>query len=146
MQPKRGKLSAPHFGPPASYTRIPHQSSGYYSSPGNQRRTRGHGDTNNRRRAGSIRKAEESNRKSLQAKSPENSGAGTTALFIIGSLKHRKGPSRSWDKPQTIIRNSTGLPEGPFSGSELSRRIFGARPRKTETATIPEHLKTFWEH
>ncbi|OWM76797.1 hypothetical protein CDL15_Pgr021189 [Punica granatum] len=90
MQPKRGKLSAPHFGPPVSYTRIPDQSPGYYSSPGNRRRTCGHGDTNNRRRAGSIRKAEESSRKNLQAKNPENSGVGTVALFITESLKHRK--------------------------------------------------------
>ncbi|OWM89114.1 hypothetical protein CDL15_Pgr026277 [Punica granatum] len=88
MQPKRGKLSAPHFGPPVSYTRIPDQSPGYYSSPGHRRRTCGHGDTNNRRRAGSIRKAEESNRKNLQAKNPENSGVGTVALLITESLKH----------------------------------------------------------
>ncbi|PKI49901.1 hypothetical protein CRG98_029685 [Punica granatum] len=32
-------LSAPHFGPPASYTRIPDQSPGYYSSPDDQWRT-----------------------------------------------------------------------------------------------------------
>ncbi|OWM84264.1 hypothetical protein CDL15_Pgr011649 [Punica granatum] len=93
MQPKRGKLSAPHFGPPASYMRIPDQSPGYYSSPGNQRRTCGHGVMNNRRRDGSIRKVEESSRKNLRAKNPEKSGAGTAALFITESLKHRKVPN-----------------------------------------------------
>ncbi|OWM91131.1 hypothetical protein CDL15_Pgr010161 [Punica granatum] len=93
MQPKRGKLSAPHFGPPASYMRIPDQGPGYYSSPGNRRRTCGHRVMNDRGRAGSIGKAEESNRKNLQAKNPENSGAGTVALFITESLKHRKVPN-----------------------------------------------------
>ncbi|PKI61730.1 hypothetical protein CRG98_017874 [Punica granatum] len=129
MQPKRGKLSAPHFGPPASHTRTPDQSPGYYSSPSNRRRTRGHEDTNNRRRAGSIRKAEESSRKSLQAKSPENNGVGTVALFITESLKHRKtapqngptgthGPPKSGNKLLIAIRNSTRFPEGRFSGRE----------------------------
>ncbi|PKI50773.1 hypothetical protein CRG98_028837 [Punica granatum] len=90
------RLSAPHFGPLASYTRIPDQSPGYYSSPGNRRRTCGHGDTNNRRRAGSIRKAEESSRKNLQTKNPENSGVGIVALFITESLKHRKMAPPKW--------------------------------------------------
>ncbi|OWM77828.1 hypothetical protein CDL15_Pgr009375 [Punica granatum] len=58
--PIRSLLSAPHFGPPASHTRIPDQSSGRYSSSSNQRQVGGHGVTNNGRRAGSIRKAEES--------------------------------------------------------------------------------------
>ncbi|PKI49922.1 hypothetical protein CRG98_029706 [Punica granatum] len=52
-------LSAPHFGPPASYTRTPCRRPGYYSSPGNKRHTCGHRVMNNRRRAGSTRKAEE---------------------------------------------------------------------------------------
>ncbi|OWM63571.1 hypothetical protein CDL15_Pgr021182 [Punica granatum] len=87
------RLSPPHFGPPASHTRIPDQSSGRYSSSGNQRRISGHGVMNDRRKAGSIRKAEESSQKNLQAKNPENSGAGTVALFITESLKHRKVPN-----------------------------------------------------
>ncbi|OWM91493.1 hypothetical protein CDL15_Pgr017411 [Punica granatum] len=61
----------------------------------------GHGVMNNRRRAGSARKAEESDQKSRQrairradkTKNPENSGAGTVALFITESLKHRKVPN-----------------------------------------------------
>ncbi|OWM71001.1 hypothetical protein CDL15_Pgr008083 [Punica granatum] len=56
MQPKRGKLSAPHFGPPASHTRIPDRSPGHYSSPGNQRQIGGHGVMSNRRRARSTGK------------------------------------------------------------------------------------------
>ncbi|OWM71809.1 hypothetical protein CDL15_Pgr020686 [Punica granatum] len=86
-------LLAPHFGPPASYTRIPDQRPSYYSSPSNQRRTCGHRVMNDGRKAGSIRKAEESSQKNLQAKNPENSGAGTMALFITVSLKHRKVPN-----------------------------------------------------
>ncbi|PKI61984.1 hypothetical protein CRG98_017616 [Punica granatum] len=74
-------------------TRIPNQSPGYYSSLGNRRRTCGHRVMNDRRRAGSIRKAKESSQKNLQAKNPENSGAGTVALFITESLKHRKVPN-----------------------------------------------------
>ncbi|PKI47576.1 hypothetical protein CRG98_032031 [Punica granatum] len=70
--------------------RIPDQSPGYYSSPGNRRRTCGHRVMNDRRRAESIRKVEESSQKNLQAKNPENSGVGTMALFITESLKHRK--------------------------------------------------------
>ncbi|OWM77823.1 hypothetical protein CDL15_Pgr021986 [Punica granatum] len=86
-------LSAPHFGPPGSSTRIPNQRSGYYSSPGNQRRTCGHRVMNDRRKAGSTRKAEENRQKNRQTRNPENSGAGTMALFITESLKHRKVPN-----------------------------------------------------
>ncbi|PKI45941.1 hypothetical protein CRG98_033665 [Punica granatum] len=49
-------LSAPHFGPLASHGRTFDQSSGHYSSSGNQRRTCGHGTTSNRRRAWSTEK------------------------------------------------------------------------------------------
>ncbi|PKI73018.1 hypothetical protein CRG98_006593 [Punica granatum] len=95
-------LSAPHFGPPASYMRIPVESPGYYSSPGNQRRTCGNGVMNNRRRDGSIRKAEESSRKGTQ------------------------GLSGSSNKLQTTFRNSTGFPDGRFSGSKcLSANLRG---------------------
>ncbi|OWM73828.1 hypothetical protein CDL15_Pgr018888 [Punica granatum] len=62
LQTELAPVSAPHFGPPASYTRIPDQNSSYYSSPDNQRRTCGHGDMNYRRKAGCTRKAEESRR------------------------------------------------------------------------------------
>ncbi|OWM90778.1 hypothetical protein CDL15_Pgr002701 [Punica granatum] len=168
--------------------RTPDQNSGDYSRSGNRRQTGGHRVMNNRRRAGSIRKAEESSRKNLQAKNPENGGADTAALFITEPLKHQKafpgqrssvgdnkptishevegspkqtlrctksnrgpgtlnstpnvrtrapearstdkqtapgngptdtqGPSRPWDKLQTTIRNSAGLPEGRFSDSK----------------------------
>ncbi|OWM72676.1 hypothetical protein CDL15_Pgr004926 [Punica granatum] len=90
MQPKRGKLSAPHFGPPASHTRIPDRSPGHYSSPGNQRQICGHGVMSNRRRARSLRKAKESFRKNERTKNPENGRAGTVALFFNESPKHRK--------------------------------------------------------
>ncbi|OWM76455.1 hypothetical protein CDL15_Pgr016730 [Punica granatum] len=86
-------LSAPHFGPPASYTRIPDQSPGYYSSPDDQWRTCEHRDMNYKRKAGCTKKAEESRQKNRQTRNPENSGAGTVALFIIESLKHRKVPN-----------------------------------------------------
>ncbi|OWM63178.1 hypothetical protein CDL15_Pgr009403 [Punica granatum] len=104
MQPKRGKLSVPHFGPPASYMRIPDQSPGYYSSPDDQRRTCGHRDMNYRRKAGCTKKAEESRQKNRQTRNPKNSGAGNVALFIICQhpiLAHRL-PARgflteAWD-------------------------------------------------
>ncbi|PKI74805.1 hypothetical protein CRG98_004823 [Punica granatum] len=54
MQPKRGKLSAPHFCPPAPYTIIPSQSPDYYSSPNNRRRTCGHGAMNDQRKQGPL--------------------------------------------------------------------------------------------
>ncbi|OWM77038.1 hypothetical protein CDL15_Pgr002678 [Punica granatum] len=95
MDPNESSIpvSAPHFGPPASHTRIPDQSSGRYSSSGNQRRIGGHGVMNNGRRAGSLRKAEESSQKNERTKNPENDGAGTVALLIIESPKHRKVPN-----------------------------------------------------
>ncbi|OWM84361.1 hypothetical protein CDL15_Pgr021930 [Punica granatum] len=71
---------------------------GYYSSPGNQRQTCGHRVINHRRRVGSIRKAEESSRKNLQTKNPENDGAGTVALFITESPKHQKVPNMGLQK------------------------------------------------
>ncbi|PKI69355.1 hypothetical protein CRG98_010237 [Punica granatum] len=119
------------------------RSSGHYSRLGNRRRTGGHRVMNNRRRAGSIRKVEESSRRNLQAKNPENSETGTAALFITESSEHRKGPSRSRDKVQTTIRNSTELPDGRFSGSE--RLPMNLRGTFTENRdhNIPERLKTF---
>ncbi|PKI40350.1 hypothetical protein CRG98_039258, partial [Punica granatum] len=70
---------------------------------------------NDGRKAGSLRKAEEDHRKNLRTKDLENDGAGTVALFIIESLKHRK-----WS------RTSPGEPSGRAHG-------------KTEITTIPEH-------
>ncbi|OWM87139.1 hypothetical protein CDL15_Pgr024029 [Punica granatum] len=81
-------VSAPHFGPPASHTRIPDRSPGHYSSPGNQRQIGGHGVMNKGRRARSLRKAEESHQKSERTRNPQNDGAGTVALFITESPKH----------------------------------------------------------
>ncbi|OWM77015.1 hypothetical protein CDL15_Pgr010103 [Punica granatum] len=42
---------------------------------------------------GPPRKAEESHQKNRQTRNPENDGAGTVALFITESLKHRKVPN-----------------------------------------------------
>ncbi|OWM72793.1 hypothetical protein CDL15_Pgr023456 [Punica granatum] len=39
-----------------------------------------------------------------------------------------------------------GSPRDVSVVANASRQIFGARSRKTETAAIPEHLKTFREH
>ncbi|PKI78897.1 hypothetical protein CRG98_000758 [Punica granatum] len=142
---QRGKLSVPHFGPPASYMRISDQSPGYYSSPGNQRRTCGHGVINNRRRAGSIRKAEESSRKNLQCQSDQRH---VRAHFR--GIPHKSGhPDLSRTPFLTGLAGPaplTRLLEGRFSGSKRPRRTFGAHSQKTETAAIPEHLKTFREH
>ncbi|OWM74519.1 hypothetical protein CDL15_Pgr005098 [Punica granatum] len=102
MQPKRGKLSAPHSGPPASHTRIPDRSSGHYSSPGNQRQIGGHGVMSNGRKAGSLKKVEESSRRNLQAKNLENSRAGTVALFTTESPKHRKVPNMGLQKSLSV--------------------------------------------
>ncbi|PKI60244.1 hypothetical protein CRG98_019364 [Punica granatum] len=95
MQPKRGKLSAPHFGPPASHTRISDRGPGHYSSPGNQRQVGEHGVMSNRRRARSTEKSEESHRKNERIRNPRNDGADTVALFIIESLKHRKACTKN---------------------------------------------------
>ncbi|PKI45453.1 hypothetical protein CRG98_034155 [Punica granatum] len=66
---------------------------------------------NNRRRAGSIRKVEESSRRNLQAKNPENSEVGTAALFITESPKHRKAP-RDHQGHGTSLRRSFGTLRG----------------------------------
>ncbi|OWM82762.1 hypothetical protein CDL15_Pgr008643 [Punica granatum] len=84
---------APHFGPSATYTRIPGQSPDYYSSPDNRRRACGHGIMKYRRGAWSTKKTGESNQKGKQTISPEATGAGTTALFIIESPMHQKVPN-----------------------------------------------------
>ncbi|OWM74038.1 hypothetical protein CDL15_Pgr021983 [Punica granatum] len=78
-------LSAPHFGPPASYTRIFDQGPGYYSSPDDQRRTCGHGIMKYGRETWSTEKTGESNQKGKQATNLRATGAGTVTLFIAGS-------------------------------------------------------------
>ncbi|OWM63995.1 hypothetical protein CDL15_Pgr006365 [Punica granatum] len=70
--------------------RTSNRSSGHYSRLGNRRRIDGHRVMNNRRRAGFIRKVEESSRRNLQAKNPENIETSTAALFITESPEHRK--------------------------------------------------------
>ncbi|PKI75901.1 hypothetical protein CRG98_003700 [Punica granatum] len=115
-------IQARHEQPRGSYNRA-------VAGPKKGRRTCGHRVTNDGRRAGSIRKAEEISRKNLQTRSPENSEVGTVALFITESLKRRKtapqngptgtqGPPRSGNKLQMTFRSSTGFPEGRFSGHE----------------------------
>ncbi|PKI47852.1 hypothetical protein CRG98_031755 [Punica granatum] len=94
--------SAPHFGPPTSHTRIPDRSPGHYSSPSHQRQISGRGVMNNRRKAGSLRKADEGHRKNLRVKNPENDGAGTMALFITESPKHRKVPNMGLQKSLSV--------------------------------------------
>ncbi|OWM65105.1 hypothetical protein CDL15_Pgr028288 [Punica granatum] len=83
-------LSAPHFGPPASHTRISDRGPGHYSSPGNQRQI---GEEH-----GLLRKAEESHRKNERTRNPRNDRAHTVALFITESPKHRKVPNMGLQK------------------------------------------------
>ncbi|OWM80567.1 hypothetical protein CDL15_Pgr016480 [Punica granatum] len=90
MQPKRGKLSAPHFGPPASYTRIFDQGPGYYSSPEDQRRTCGHGIMKYGKETWSTEKTGESNQKGKQATNLRATGAGTVALFMESNQKGKQ--------------------------------------------------------
>ncbi|OWM91564.1 hypothetical protein CDL15_Pgr012323 [Punica granatum] len=125
--------------------RIPDQGPGYYSSPGNRRRTCGHRVMNDRRRAGSIGKAEESSRKNLQAKNPENSGAGTVALFITESLKHRKifdlkpptsHSSRKEDWVPWVTRVDAGPLRLPFRPTTLASRAITFKGFLT-TLTLP---------
>ncbi|OWM82691.1 hypothetical protein CDL15_Pgr024843 [Punica granatum] len=115
MQPKKGKLSAPHFGPPASYTRSSDRGSGHYSSPDNQRRIGRHGVMNNGRRARSLRKVEESHQKNKRTKNPETA---ELALRHYSSLSHRSTERCPiWDS------------KNPFSAkvtNDTSRRISGA--------------------
>ncbi|OWM79391.1 hypothetical protein CDL15_Pgr020317 [Punica granatum] len=64
---------------------------------------------NNKGKHGPLRKAEESSQKNRRTRNPENNGAGTVALFITESPKHRKVPnmgdillkSRHPDPPRT---------------------------------------------
>ncbi|OWM76791.1 hypothetical protein CDL15_Pgr014213 [Punica granatum] len=95
-------MSAPHFGPSASHTRILDRSPGHYSSPSHQRQISGRGVMNNGRKAGSLRKAEEGHQKNLRVKNPENDGAGTVALFITESPKHRKVPNMGLQKSLSV--------------------------------------------
>ncbi|PKI36103.1 hypothetical protein CRG98_043505 [Punica granatum] len=106
-----GKLSAPHFGPPAPYTRIPGQSPDYYSSLDNRRLACGHGTMKYRRGAWSTKKTGENNKKGKQTTSPEAIGVGTAALFITESPKHRKG-SEGPD-PLTSKRHPETGPHAP---------------------------------
>ncbi|OWM87136.1 hypothetical protein CDL15_Pgr024026 [Punica granatum] len=102
MQPKRGKLSAPHSGPPASRTRIPDRSSGHYSSPGNQganRQARGH---EQREKSWATEKDEGKPLEERTNKEPRNGGAGIVALFITESPKYRKVPNMGLQKSLSV--------------------------------------------
>ncbi|PKI61988.1 hypothetical protein CRG98_017620 [Punica granatum] len=115
--PKRGMLIM---------KRIPDQSPGYYSSPGNRRRMCGHGVMNNRRRAGSARKAEESGQKNRQDKEPQKQWSrhcGTIHHRITEAPKGLPGPA-----PPTSKRHSkTGLqaPKDHRGRGTRFRRPFG---------------------
>ncbi|OWM74040.1 hypothetical protein CDL15_Pgr020949 [Punica granatum] len=95
-------LSAPHFGPPASAQGFPTEARDTIYrpaiSPGNRREIGGHGVMNNKEKHGPLRKAKESSQKNRRTRNPENNGAGTVALFITESPKHRKLPSMGLQK------------------------------------------------
>ncbi|OWM91518.1 hypothetical protein CDL15_Pgr008078 [Punica granatum] len=102
-QSKRGKLSAPHFGPPAPTEDFRRRLGTLFAIGKTEanRRAQSHGLRKKsmvhrerwRGANGPPRKAEGSHRKNRQTRNPKNSGAGTAALFIIGSLKHQKVPN-----------------------------------------------------
>ncbi|OWM74710.1 hypothetical protein CDL15_Pgr008288 [Punica granatum] len=98
---------------------------------------------NKRRRAGSTRKALESGRKNLQAKNPENSGAGIAALFFTKITEAPKGAQYGTLKISLGAKVTNNTHPGTI---KAMGEIFGAHSRKTEITAIPGHLKTFGEH
>ncbi|OWM90786.1 hypothetical protein CDL15_Pgr002709 [Punica granatum] len=86
MQPKRGKLSTPHFGPPTSYARIADQNPGYYSSPDNQRQACGHEVMNDKRKQGPPGEHERAIGRVSRGRVPKQQ---ELALRHYSSLNHR---------------------------------------------------------
>ncbi|PKI47861.1 hypothetical protein CRG98_031735 [Punica granatum] len=79
-----------------------------------------------------------------------------TELLGPAPLTSRRPPKTGLQAPRDHQGHGTSSrrPFGTLRGSprdisvvaNASRQIFGAHSRKTETATTPEHLKTFREH
>ncbi|OWM71188.1 hypothetical protein CDL15_Pgr011315 [Punica granatum] len=79
-----------------------------------------------------------------------------TGLSGPAPLTSKRHPKTDLQAPRDHQGRGTSLrrPFGTLRGSSndvsmvanASQRIFGAHSRKTEIATIPEHLETFSEH
>ncbi|PKI33178.1 hypothetical protein CRG98_046430 [Punica granatum] len=95
MQPKRGKLSAPHFGPPTSHTRILDRSARHYSSSDNRRQIGGHGVMNNKRRARHTEKIPVKVPRSSRANGPR---PGATSQQSLTGQKDRQNKCKDAQK------------------------------------------------
>ncbi|OWM69639.1 hypothetical protein CDL15_Pgr005039 [Punica granatum] len=139
MQPKRGKLSAPYFGPPASHSRIPDRSPGRYSSTGNQRQIGGHGVMSNKRRARSTEKGgreqskERTDKESRKRRSrhcgtipnafPGQAARAGTPRSLTDAFSNRAPGARSTDK-QTALQNGPTGTQGPSRSANKLQMTF----------------------
>ncbi|PKI73120.1 hypothetical protein CRG98_006485 [Punica granatum] len=136
---RRGKLSAPYFGPPASHSRIPDRSPGRYSSTGNQRQIGGHGVMSNKRRARSTEKGgreqskERTDKESRKRRSrhcgtipnafPGQAARAGTPRSLTDAFSNRAPGARSTDK-QTALQNGPTGTQGPSRSANKLQMTF----------------------
>ncbi|OWM76796.1 hypothetical protein CDL15_Pgr021188 [Punica granatum] len=106
------------------------RSLGYYSSPDDQRRTCGLGVMNNRRRAGSTRKVEESGQKNGQEKEPRKQRS-----RHCGTIYHRITEALKGAQHGTLK-----IPHSAKVTNDTSGRIFGAYHTSRDTPISHERL------
>ncbi|PKI74117.1 hypothetical protein CRG98_005496 [Punica granatum] len=97
---EQSPLSAPHFGPPASHTRIPDRSPRHYSSPGHQRQIGGHGVMSNRRGA---RSTEKGGREQSEERTDKESRKRRSCH--CGTIHHRVTEAPKDDFPKRAYRH-----------------------------------------
>ncbi|OWM72783.1 hypothetical protein CDL15_Pgr024835 [Punica granatum] len=126
-------VSAPHFGPPASHTRIPDQSSGHYSSSGNQRQIGGHRVMNKRRRA---RSTEKGGREYLEERT--NKESRKRRSWHCGTIHHRVTEASKGAQFGTLK-----IPLSSKVTNDTSGRISGANHMSWDTPI--SHGRLFWQ-
>ncbi|OWM90926.1 hypothetical protein CDL15_Pgr006411 [Punica granatum] len=145
---KEGQAVSTPFWPIGFLQENPDQSPGYYSLPDNRRRTCGHRVMNDKRRAGSTRKAEESGQKNRQDKEPRKQRSrhcGTIHHRITETPKGAQYGTLKIPLSAKVTNDTSGRISGAYhlswDASDLSRTPFLTRLPRSAPLTSKRHPK-----